>query len=90
LVSFVLYFSMDEKSLTEPIREPEMHISREILKLERIPIEWRDFCAHFLIPLDHCRRETLFMPWKCHQERHAYEKCQYEDWLRRMEKARKD
>lgn len=26
-----------------------------------------------------CRKATWYMPWKCEHERHAYEKCQYEE-----------
>ena len=47
------------------------------LKKHRIDIGYRDFCAHLLIPLNQCRHETLYMPWKCSDERHAYEKCEY-------------
>lgn len=57
--------------------EPVMQVSREELRQERVPLEWRDYCAHKLIPLNKCRRATLFMPWKCQDERHDYEKCQY-------------
>ena len=28
-----------------------------------------------LIPLNVCRKGTLYMPWECENERHAYEKC---------------
>jgi NADH dehydrogenase (ubiquinone) 1 beta subcomplex subunit 7 len=43
----------------------------------RVPLHYRDACASILIPLNECRRETLFMPWKCQELRHEYEKCQY-------------
>ncbi|GLE08707.1 hypothetical protein PINS_up020070 [Pythium insidiosum] len=43
----------------------------------KVPLHYRDTCAGLLIPLNECRRETLFMPWKCQDLRHAYEKCQY-------------
>ena len=51
--------------------------SVEELKRHRIDIGYRDFCAHMLIGLNQCRHETYYMPWKCTDERHAYEKCQY-------------
>ncbi|KAI9356375.1 B18 subunit of NADH:ubiquinone oxidoreductase [Pilaira anomala] len=50
----------------------------------RIPFEYRDYCAKLLIPLNKCRGETFYLPWKCETERHAYEKCQYDDFKRRM------
>ena len=45
-----------------------------------IELGYRDYCAHLLIPLNECRRESAFLPWKCENERHAYEKCQYEEY----------
>jgi hypothetical protein len=43
----------------------------------KVPLHYRDTCAGMLIPLNQCRRETLYLPWKCQDFRHAYEKCQY-------------
>ncbi|KAJ7302237.1 B18 subunit of NADH:ubiquinone oxidoreductase [Mycena albidolilacea] len=63
--------------------------SQEELKTHRVPIQWRDGCSALLIPLNVCRRKTLYMPWECDHERHAYEKCQYDDYLRRMKEATK-
>ena len=62
----------------------EMLISREELKKEKIPLEYRDFCAHLLPELNACRRATLFMPWKCKHERHVYELCQYKEYKKRV------
>jgi len=53
-------------------------------KQARIPLGWRDQCSSVLIPLNVCRKGTLYMPWECENERHAYEKCQYDDYMRRM------
>jgi hypothetical protein len=43
----------------------------------RLPLEWRDQCAHKLIPLRRCRVDNYYLPWRCTDERHDYEKCQY-------------
>lgn len=45
----------------------------------RIPLGWRDSCADLLIPLNKCRSETYYLPFKCQDERHVYEKCQYDE-----------
>jgi len=45
----------------------------------------RQGAAGLLIPLNECRRATFFLPWKCQDLRHAYEKCQYEEWKTRVE-----
>lgn len=50
----------------------------------RLDIAFRDYCAHLLIPLNKCRHETYFAPWKCSDERHTYEKCQYRECVRRV------
>ena len=31
----------------------------------RLPLAYRDNCAHLLIPLNRCRFEKYYMPWKC-------------------------
>ncbi|KAG1474485.1 hypothetical protein G6F56_000338 [Rhizopus delemar] len=58
--------------------------SQKDMAKSRIPLEYRDYCANLLIPLNKCRGETFYLPWKCENERHAYEKCQYDDFKRRM------
>ncbi|KAJ2143958.1 hypothetical protein EV180_002166, partial [Coemansia sp. RSA 518] len=63
--------------------EPEMKISAEEMASARIPLRYRDYCAHMLVPLNKCRHRTMYMPWKCTDERHAYEECQYHDFMRR-------
>ncbi|EEF40522.1 NADH dehydrogenase [ubiquinone] 1 beta subcomplex subunit 7 [Ricinus communis] len=50
----------------------------------RVPIPYRDQCAHLLIPLNKCRQAEFYLPWKCENERHAYEKCEYELVMERM------
>lgn len=47
------------------------------MKAARLAMPWRDACADKLIPLNQCRRKTFWAPWKCEEERHAYELCQY-------------
>lgn len=32
-----------------------------------------------LIPLNICRHKENYLTWKCDDERHAYEKCQYDE-----------
>ena len=59
--------------------DSSMKVSKEEMKRAGIDLAYRDFCAHLLIPLIECRRKSFFLPWKCGDERHAYEKCQYEE-----------
>ena len=63
-----------------------MKVTEQQMKDARIDPAWRDYCAHLLIPLNKCRHNTFYLPWKCGHERHEYERCQYgeyvERWLR--------
>ena len=45
----------------------------------QINVAFRDHCAHKLIDLNECRRESFFLPWTCQHEKHSYEKCQYKE-----------
>ena len=47
----------------------------------RLDLGYRDHCAHLLIPLNECRQKTAYMPWQCQDLRHAYEKCQYDEYV---------
>ena len=31
----------------------------------RLPITYRDTCAYLLVPLNKCRYDSFYMPWKC-------------------------
>jgi NADH dehydrogenase (ubiquinone) 1 beta subcomplex subunit 7 len=59
----------------------ELPVTAAELKANRIDVAYRDYCSHLLIPLNKCRQSTLYMPWKCEDERHAYEKCEYIEYV---------
>jgi hypothetical protein len=61
-----------------------MEASQEQMRDAKLPIAYRDACGAFLIPLNECRRATWSAPWKCNDERHIYEKCQYLEYQRRV------
>eukprot|EP00299_Pterocystis_sp_00344_P001517 c11366_g1_i1.p1 GENE.c11366_g1_i1~~c11366_g1_i1.p1 ORF type:complete len:112 (+),score=22.91 c11366_g1_i1:39-338(+) len=67
--------------------EPVMQATQAEMEAARIPLGWRDYCAHLLIPLNKCRTKELYLPWKCQHEKHVYELCQYEEFLRRYKRA---
>ena len=56
-----------------------MKVTREEMKAARVPLPFRDYCAHILIPLNECRYKHWFSPFQCTDLRHAYEKCQYDE-----------
>lgn len=63
---------------------PPMKATKDEMDAAQIPYAFRDYCVHLLIPLNECRRQGLYMPWKCKHERHEYEKCQYKEFKRRV------
>ncbi|KAK0203478.1 B18 subunit of NADH:ubiquinone oxidoreductase [Desarmillaria ectypa] len=63
--------------------------SQSELKTNGVPLHWRDSCSALLIPLNVCRTKNNYLPWECEHEKHAYEKCQYDDYLRRMKELAK-
>ncbi|KAK4841511.1 hypothetical protein QYF36_005678 [Acer negundo] len=62
----------------------KMIATQEEMVEARVPIPYRDHCAHLLIPLNKCRQAEFYLPWKCENERHSYEKCEYELVMERM------
>ncbi|KAH8915121.1 hypothetical protein BT69DRAFT_932247 [Atractiella rhizophila] len=50
---------------------------------------YRDACSALLIDLNKCRQKNNYLNWKCGHERHTYEQCQYDDYIRRMKKLSK-
>ncbi|ORY81476.1 NADH-ubiquinone oxidoreductase B18 subunit-domain-containing protein [Protomyces lactucae-debilis] len=63
--------------------------SQEEMAKAKLPLGSRDNCAHLLIPLNRCRSETFSMPFKCEDERHSYEKCQYEEYVEASPRSRR-
>jgi len=66
-----------------------MVLTKEEMIRAGIPPHLRDNCAHLLIPLNKCRRETWYAPWKCTAPRAEYAKCLHYDYMRRVQVARK-
>ncbi|EGS19721.1 uncharacterized protein CTHT_0042030 [Thermochaetoides thermophila DSM 1495] len=66
--------------------ETSRRATREEMRDAKVPLAYRDSCAHLLIPLNRCRYETYYLPWKCEDERHSYEKCQYLEFKKRVQK----
>ncbi|KAK4423328.1 NADH dehydrogenase [ubiquinone] 1 beta subcomplex subunit [Sesamum alatum] len=67
-----------------PGSSKKMIATQEEMVEARVPIPYRDQCAHLLIPLNKCRQSEFYLPWKCGPERHSYEKCEYELVMERM------
>eukprot|EP00297_Palpitomonas_bilix_P023227 CAMPEP_0113881378 /NCGR_PEP_ID=MMETSP0780_2-20120614/8341_1 /TAXON_ID=652834 /ORGANISM="Palpitomonas bilix" /LENGTH=88 /DNA_ID=CAMNT_0000868225 /DNA_START=79 /DNA_END=345 /DNA_ORIENTATION=- /assembly_acc=CAM_ASM_000599 len=81
---------MPLSELYQDTEAPEMKVSQKEMEDAKLDIGYRDFCAHLLIPLNKCRVQNFYLPWKCEEERHSYEKCQYDDYVRRVNKLTKE
>ena len=67
-----------------------MKVTHEQMKAAKVPLLFRDYCAHILIPLNDCRVKNWYSPFQCTELRHAYEKCEYEEFERRVAIAKID
>ncbi|KAI1258541.1 NADH-ubiquinone oxidoreductase B18 subunit-domain-containing protein [Xylariaceae sp. FL1019] len=72
--------------LFTPPSEAPAKATREEMRDAKLPLAYRDSCANLLIPLNRCRKDTYYLPWKCEDERHSYEKCQYVEFKKRVAK----
>jgi hypothetical protein len=45
--------------------KPQATATREAMSDARLPLAYRDGCAGLLIPLNRCRYEEYYLPWKC-------------------------
>jgi NADH dehydrogenase (ubiquinone) 1 beta subcomplex subunit 7 len=50
--------------------------TREEMSAARLPLAYRDSCAHLLIPLNRCRHEEYYLPWKCEVRQHFNQRDQ--------------
>eukprot|EP00186_Timspurckia_oligopyrenoides_P003393 CAMPEP_0182441364 /NCGR_PEP_ID=MMETSP1172-20130603/300_1 /TAXON_ID=708627 /ORGANISM="Timspurckia oligopyrenoides, Strain CCMP3278" /LENGTH=103 /DNA_ID=CAMNT_0024635573 /DNA_START=74 /DNA_END=385 /DNA_ORIENTATION=+ len=69
--------------------KPPMILTKEEMRRAMIPLHMRDSCAHLLIPLNKCRMDNSWLPWTCHPEKAAYEKCEHYEYLRRVREAKR-
>ena len=84
----VTFFSLSTSTCL--LKKKKNSFSQEELHSARVDLASRDFCAHLLVPLNECRRKSLYMPWSCGAQRHAYEKCEYFDYKRRVAAKEKE
>uniref|UniRef100_A0AC34FRK6 NADH dehydrogenase [ubiquinone] 1 beta subcomplex subunit 7 n=1 Tax=Panagrolaimus sp. ES5 TaxID=591445 RepID=A0AC34FRK6_9BILA len=69
----------------------EMKVSWEEMDQYNLSIGQRDYCAHLLIPLIKC--QTNYAPaagHMCVDERHAWDKCEYEDYIGRIKEYERE
>lgn len=52
-------------SIANPSQPIGPEATREEMRDAKLPLAYRDSCANLLIPLNRCRFETYYLPWKC-------------------------
>lgn len=48
-------------------------------------IRLRSWCAHHVMPLQKCRSENFWLPYKCEHEREMFEKCRYKEYAKQCD-----
>ena len=56
---------LDNLEILEHRANPSDTGSRQQMSEARLPMPYRDSCAHLLIPLNRCRQAEYYLPWKC-------------------------
>lgn len=74
----------------------DVHLPKRLLKYTpdeldklQVPIDLRDECVHYWIPLNKCRLDTYYLPWKCSEERINYERCKFKLHLKAIRRSEK-
>ena len=63
--SSTLYYNTALEPLLTILNSTIARATREQMSEARLPLQYRDSCAHLLIPLNRCRFEEYYLPWKC-------------------------
>merc|ERR1712189_68497 len=64
---------------------PVMVATQQELMDNKVPLRYRDYCAHLFLPLLKCRRDkNIVLPWHCGPEKAEWDECQIQDYYRRM------
>ncbi|KAJ2946913.1 hypothetical protein O0L34_g16254 [Tuta absoluta] len=88
---------MDDKPTFEPQagfdyqrKQREMIAKKEDLVSAKIPPQYRDYCAHYLLDYQVCRYNNMPMLYKCAHEKHHYLTCEKDDYVLRMKEFERE
>lgn len=57
----------------------EIKTTLQEMEAARIPLDKRDYCVDYLMGFLKCRNEEWPWVYKCHDSKHEYLHCQYEE-----------
>ncbi|XP_075991232.1 NADH dehydrogenase [ubiquinone] 1 beta subcomplex subunit 7-like [Anticarsia gemmatalis] len=78
------------KGFTFKRGERVMEACQEDLMSAKIPIQFRDYCAHYLLDYQICRYKYMPFVVRCAHEKHAYLECEHQDYLLRMKEFERE
>lgn len=65
--------------------------TRAVLDRAGVPLERRDYCVDFFLKLLRCRDQHFPRTVSsCHEQKHDYEQCEYEDYVLRMKEYERE
>ncbi|XP_043596557.1 NADH dehydrogenase [ubiquinone] 1 beta subcomplex subunit 7 [Bombus pyrosoma] len=60
-------------------KERVMPVSEEDLIAAKVPVEYRDYCAHIFLEYKRCFIKKFPFVILCAEEAHKYKECEYDD-----------
>ncbi|XP_032025848.1 NADH dehydrogenase [ubiquinone] 1 beta subcomplex subunit 7 [Hylobates moloch] len=71
-------------------KEREMVATQQEMMDAQLRLQLRDYCAHYLIRLLKCKRDSFPNILACKQERHDWDYCEHRDYVMRMKEFERE
>ncbi|XP_058513779.1 NADH dehydrogenase [ubiquinone] 1 beta subcomplex subunit 7 [Ochotona princeps] len=71
-------------------REREMVATQQQMSDAQLTLEQRDYCAHYLIRLLKCKRDSFPNFLACKHEQHDWDYCEHLDYVKRMKEFERE
>ncbi|EAW84436.1 NADH:ubiquinone oxidoreductase subunit B7 [Homo sapiens] len=71
-------------------KEREMVATQQEMMDAQLRLQLRDYCAHHLIRLLKCKRDSFPNFLACKQERHDWDYCEHRDYVMRMKEFERE
>ncbi|XP_040846904.1 NADH dehydrogenase [ubiquinone] 1 beta subcomplex subunit 7 [Ochotona curzoniae] len=71
-------------------KEREMVATQQQMSDAQLTLEQRDYCAHYLIRLLKCKRDSFPNFLACKHEQHDWDYCEHLDYVKRMKEFERE
>ncbi|CAM4606365.1 NADH dehydrogenase [ubiquinone] 1 beta subcomplex subunit 7 [Lepidochelys kempii] len=71
-------------------KERVMVATQQQMNDAQLPLDQRDYCAHYLIKLMKCKRDNFPNFLACQHERHDWDYCEHLDYVMRMKEFERE